>query len=356
MHNLSHSQGKNEISKKKPFFKIMLPLRNYLKKYNRVFKIPITYTDLTHYAYAAPLLDKQGKDTLWETVYYSNFDREELYPALTMIYVIIKANGDASVMEHLYVERVDYCTFGNSNPFRVKIVNNFNDNYDYFYVKVADSSRVYGLELEHILSPNRIGYIVHKDTLIEEHIAGIPGDQFISQNFQDPMFNETRIAKEFIKFNERCFVKLLGDMRAYNFVIDITPDFDDVQYRIRAIDFDQQCYEARKNLYLPQFFKENYPFVKLCIKRMTSETVRQYQLEERTLIAKRIKSARHQLNDLFSIMKKDTLSTQEKIIQLKKELAAHYEVPAFQDCKNMGEILQMSLRIVLQKNSPLFSE
>ncbi|MEI2737209.1 MAG: hypothetical protein V9F01_00320 [Chitinophagaceae bacterium] len=32
---------------------------------------------------------------------------------------------------------------------------------------------------------------------------------------------------------------------------------------IRCIDFDQQSYEGRKNLYLPQFFKENYPFVEL---------------------------------------------------------------------------------------------
>ena len=50
-------------------------------------------------------------------------------------------------------------------------------------------------------------------------------------------------------------------MRSYNFVVDITPDIEDFQYRIRAIDFDQQSYEGRKNLYLPQFFKENIPLV-----------------------------------------------------------------------------------------------
>ena len=47
-------------------------------------------------------------------------------------------------------------------------------------------------------------------------------------------------------------------MRSYNCVVDITPDIEDYQYRIRAIDFDQQSYEGRKNLYLPQFFKENF--------------------------------------------------------------------------------------------------
>jgi hypothetical protein len=68
------------------------------------------------------------------------------------------------------------------------------------------------------------------------------------------------LPKEFVKFNERCFVRLLGDMRSYNFVVNITPDIEDYQYRIRAIDFDQQSYEGRRNLYLPQFFKENLPW------------------------------------------------------------------------------------------------
>jgi hypothetical protein len=60
------------------------------------------------------------------------------------------------------------------------VVNQYNDNYDHFYVKTADASRVYGLELEHLLSPNRINYLMHRGgTLVEEHIAGVPGDAFI---------------------------------------------------------------------------------------------------------------------------------------------------------------------------------
>ena len=144
-------------------------------------------------------------------------------------------------MKHLYVDRIDYCHFGNSKPFRVRIVNKLNDNYDYFYVKRTDASRVYGLELEYILSPNRINFFIDGNTLIEEHIPGIPGDKFMQTYTNSPSFNKVRIAKEFVKFNERCFVRLLGDMRSYNYVIDITPDFEDEQYRVRAIDFDQQC-------------------------------------------------------------------------------------------------------------------
>jgi hypothetical protein len=58
------------------------------------------------------------------------------------------------------VDRIDFGDFGNSKPFRIRVTNLFNDNSDYFYVKQADASRIYGLELEHILSPNRISLLV----------------------------------------------------------------------------------------------------------------------------------------------------------------------------------------------------
>lgn len=48
--------------------------------------------------------------------------------------------------------------------------------------------RVYGLELEHLLSPNRINYLMHRaGTLVEEHIAGIPGDVFIRDFLHRPI-------------------------------------------------------------------------------------------------------------------------------------------------------------------------
>ena len=57
--------------------------------------------------------------------------------------------------------------FWNTKPFRIRIVNQYNDNHDYFYVKKADASRIYGLELEQLLSPNEINVQVDRDTLVE---------------------------------------------------------------------------------------------------------------------------------------------------------------------------------------------
>ncbi|MFC2176131.1 hypothetical protein ACFLR1_04090 [Bacteroidota bacterium] len=338
----------NVISKKKPYFPINPALRKYLKKEEREMKLGLVYSDLLEHQLSTPLLDKKGKDTLWETVFYTPNKTAELNKALAFIYVMLKNEGDFSSLEHLRVERIDYCAFGNSNPFRICIVNNFNDNYDYFYIKTADASRVYGLELEHLLSPNRISYYVDDSTLIEEHIAGIPGDMFMNAYLSTNQINKVRLAKEFVKFNERCFVRLLGDMRSYNYVVDITPDFDDVQYRIRAIDFDQQCFEGRKNLYLPQFFKENLPIVELGMELINASTVKQYQAEERSLIARRLIASRYRVKDLVDCMTKDQISTPEKVQSLAEDLAKHHNNNLFLRCKNMGSVLKLHLKLSLQ--------
>jgi len=343
-----HGQQPTEerISKKKIIYPVNSQLRQYLAEHSREIDLPVKYDDLLHFNTAIAVYDKKGNDSLWETAIYKDRDAEEIHEGLKQIYSILKTEGDSRVHKHLHVEQVDYCTFGNSNPFRIKIVNNFNDNYDYFYIKQADASRIYGLELEHILSPARINYFVDNATLVEEHIAGVPGDLFIKYYFENPEFNRVRIAKEFVKFNERCFVRLLGDMRSYNYVFDITPDFEEVQFRIRTIDFDQQSYEGRLNLYLPQFFKENYPLVKLVQDKLSPETVEQYRKEERTLIARRIKSSRVRLKELLDVMTEDNIAPAEKITQLKTELAAHYNDNAFLDCRTMGQIVRHSLEIL----------
>jgi hypothetical protein len=303
-----------------------------------------------HYTWSVPIKDKNGKDTHWEKTSYDSKQWDYIRDGLVKIYAILKTEGDYSFTKHLDVARVDYCTFGNSHPFRIRIVNKFNDNYDHYYIKIADASRVYGLELEHILSPNRITFFTCDNTLVEEHIPGIPGDTFITNMMNAPETNKIRLAKEFVKFNERCFVRLLGDMRSYNFVIDITPDIEDYQYRIRCIDFDQQSYEGRKNLYLPQFFKENYAFVDLTLSHLNKESIEQYQFEERTLITFRMASSRYRIKELLDIMATDEISSQEKVTQLKNELGDFLHTNAFSKCKSMGNIVKTHMKQTLRKN------
>ncbi len=334
------------ISKKKIIYPIGAGLRRYLTQYGREVDIPIHYHELLRYTNSIALYDSKEQDTYWETVFYDQSDREEIHQNVKKIYALLKAGGDLSVMEHLYIDRIDLCVFGNTQPFRVRMVNRINDNFDYFYIKNADASRVYGLELEDLLSPNRISYLVHQNTLIEEHIAGIPGEKFMRLHMSDPNLNPIRLAKEFVKFNERCFVRLLGDMHSSNFVIDVTPDFEETHYRIRAIDFDQQCYEGKKSIYLPQYFKENNALIQLGMDVITPESMRQYQREERSLIATRVKSSHLELEDILQTMENDQLAPKSHVDQLKNELSKHYQTKDFLKCSSMGEILRKSLSVV----------
>lgn len=341
-------QETDKPSRKKPFFPVNKELRTYLKAHGREITLPIAYNDLMQFTYSIPIRDKAGKDTLWEKTLYDMKEWQYLKEGLINLYALIRTEGDYTFTKHLDVARIDYCTFGNSNPFRIRIVNRYNDNYDHYYIKKEDASRVYGLELEHILSPNRISFLTGKDTLVEEHIAGLPGDIFIKDYLERPETNKIRLSKEFVKFNERCFIRLLGDMRSYNFVVNVTPDVEDFQYRIRAIDFDQQSYEGRKNLYLPQFFKENLPFVELTLKYLNKESIEQYRAEERTLIAYRMAASRYRIMELLNIMCKDKISTDEKRTQLRNELAEHFHQKNFTRCKSMGEIVKQTMRYVLK--------
>ncbi|MBK5277540.1 MAG: hypothetical protein JJE09_01635 [Bacteroidia bacterium] len=336
-----------EIRFKKPIIPVSQRLRDYLLTTNREIEVPIAYQDLLHYNSSITCFDKKGVDTLWETLIYSESDRQYIHESLRMVYALLKVGGDLTVINHLYIDRVDYCLYANTHPVRVRIVNKLNDLFDYFYVKRADASRIYGMELEHLLSPNKINYLVNHDTFIEEHIQGIPGDTFIQHYLkEDHDFNPLRVAKEFVKFNERSLVQLLGDMRRDNFIVEVLPDFDELHFRLRAIDFDQQCYEGSSRIYMPQYFKENNPILNLGFKSMSPVLELQYQKEERMRLSNRVKASKQQLNLLLSAMVKDTLSKPEHVAQLKGELAILYQDDAFLACQRMGEIVRTSLQML----------
>lgn len=337
----------NTIQFKKPIYPVSYALGGYLRQHSRDVKIPIEYADLMRYEHLIPKLDDDDNPTLWNSVLYGPSEITEVYNHLVDLYQLLIADG--AHLDYLTVDSVDFCAYGNSQPFRIKILNQINDNYDYYYIKKADASRIYGLELEHFLSPNKINYIYHQNTLVEEHIIGIPGDEFLDRGeMVHGEFNAVRLAKEFVKFNERCFVRLLGDMRAYNWVVVVNQDFDRVQYRIRSIDFDQQSYEGKHRIYLPQFYKENLPYVELTQKNMSIETAQQYVNEEQALLRKRYKLAENQISELIRIMKNDKISKSDYVKLLGKELGKFHNDKEFTKLQSMGELLERNIWVRLK--------
>ena len=335
-------------TRKKPSYPISGPLRDYLRRYRRERELPISYERLRAFKDTIPLTASDGRPTLWDSVIYDSADIAVLNEDLKRVYALLRVDGDHAVVRHLYIDRVDFCSFGNSMPFRIRIVNAYNDNQDYFYIKKADASRIYGLELEHLLSPNRLNYLTHQNTLVEEHIAGVPGDIFSERWLENRELKPIRIAKELVKFNERCFVRLLGDMRSYNYVVVLTPDFEGWQVRIRAMDFDQQTYFGKKNFYLPQFFKENAAVVQFCQRLLNPQSAYQYQREEQALMLHRADISATRLNLVLDAMVIDPIAPEEHVRQLREGLAQHFGSDRFLRCESMGALVRENLNIVRQ--------
>lgn len=337
------------IEKKKPSIPVREPLYDYLSRHQRVGEFQLAYDDLLSYRETYTRGEEDGSDSLWDIVLYEPGQTRELHRELLRIYANLKTPEAPDYTDHLFINRIEFCRFGNSQPFRVRVVNRFNDNHDYYYLKRVDASRLYGLEMEHILAPNRIDFLVNRNTLIEEHISGIPGDIFLQRDLPSNERDLIRIAKEFVKFNERSFAKLLGDMRSYNYVVVITRDFDMAQYRVRAIDFDQQSYEGDLKVYLPQFYKENQPVVDLVWRMLPTQTIRQYQREERSLIARRMKMSSLRVQDLLRVMEEDKLGPPENISHLAEDLARYHNDPEFLAIDNMGALTRRHLEVILRE-------
>ena len=336
--------SKKLISKKKPFYPISKKLKNFLKTHDRWMDNVISYDDLLRYSDSINLFDKNNKDTLWVRLIFNETERQEIDNNLKIIYTYLHSDGNSSSIPYLNIDSVDYCTFGNSKPFRVKIRNIVNDNFTYFYVKKTDASRVYGIEFEHMLSPRNLNFLVNNSSLIEEHIAGIPGDIFINEYLPKcTEIQKSQIAKEYVKFNERCMIRLLGDMRSYNYVVIPIHDFDQVIYKIRAIDFDQQCFEGKFSVYRPQFFKENQPMMDLVRAKLKTDSIVQYKIEERSTISRRLIISDERMKLLISIMKQDTVSIKENIENLKNEIFKFTNEDSFLKCKSMGELMEETL-------------
>ena len=322
--------NKKLISKKKPFFKISEKLENFLKTHDRCIDDVISYEDLSRFSDSINLYDKKNKDTLWVRLIFNESERLEIDNNLKIIYTLLHSDGNPSSIPYLSIDSVDYCTFGNSKPFRVKIRNIVNDNFTYFYIKKTDASRVYGIEFEHMLSPRNLNFLVNHSSLVEEHIAGIPGDIFIEDYLP--------------KFNERCMIRLLGDMRSYNYVVIPIHDFDQVIYKIRAIDFDQQCFEGKFSVYRPQFFKENKAMMDIVRAKLKTDSITQYKIEERSTISRRLIISDERMKLLLGIMKEDTVSIKENVVNLKKEIFKFTNENSFLQCESMGDLMEKTLK------------
>jgi hypothetical protein len=135
-------------------------------------------------------------------------------------------------------------------------------------------------------------------------------------------------------------------MRAYNYVVVPTHDFDQVVYKIRPIDFDQQSFEGKLSVYRPQFFKENKALMDLVRIKLNHNSINQYKIEERSIVARRIISSENRLISLVTIMQGETLTSPENLERLSQEIFKFTKDKSFKQSKSMGDIMMASFNFV----------
>src|SRR5690606_41490314 len=109
-----------KISRKKPVYAVSPALRKYLRHYQRDARMPISYKHLLDFYETLPVMDKNGRDTLWETPIYPPHIQENLYNGLKTIYAQLKASGNTSIVVHKYIDRLEYCPIDNPHLLRMR--------------------------------------------------------------------------------------------------------------------------------------------------------------------------------------------------------------------------------------------
>jgi hypothetical protein len=108
-------------------------------------------------------------------------------------------------------------------------------------------------------------------------------------------------------------------------------------------------------VYRPQFFKENYPMVKLVKDKLANSSIDQYKNEERAALAKRIFSNETRIKKLLQIMGNDFLAPDENVEKLKLELYRLTHDINFKRAKSMGNLLNSAFDFITRnyKNADL---
>ena len=99
-------------------------------------------------------------------------------------------------------------------------------------------------------------------------------------------------------------------------------------------------------MYRPQFFKENYPMVKLVTTHLEESSIEQYRKEERSQMAKRLITSQKRFKLLIACMTADHISTKENLKQLKFDLVEYSKDIKFKRARSMGGILKTALEFV----------
>jgi hypothetical protein len=77
--------------------------------------------------------------------------------------------------------------------------------------------------------------------------------------------------------------------------------------------------------------------------KLKADSIIQYKIEERSTISRRLIISDDRMKQLISIMKEDTISSADKIKNLKNEIFKFTNENSFIKSKSMGELMEKTL-------------
>ena len=86
--------------------------------------------------------------------------------------------------------------------------------------------------------------------------------------------------------------------------------------------------------------------VEIVKNKLTANSVDQYKIEERSIVARRIISSGVRLQNLVTIMQQDHLTREDYLNNLCKEIYKFTKDKAFLEAKNVGDVMEASFDYV----------
>lgn len=231
--------------------------------------------------------------------------------------------------------------YGRTNPLRVK-VHFGNHTEKVFYAKELDEKRLFGIELEDILSEHKYNYSASGGAIYEDEVKG---DEIY--RLSNEARNDVSFLEEMAKLDYRAFLMLLKDLNPianpHNCVVSKRTLREGYTYEVRPIDFDglfeiedfqeESVLSGQRDQVIDKLGKEKYTLLRAL---------------EKEGIKKRYCQNSERVNELLGVIgSSDECNT--NVSRISCLLSKYYHDPKvrFYEAKNMGELLGMHLRAQL---------
>ncbi len=245
------------------------------------------------------------------------------------------------LFKELEIKSIEEMSYADTKPLRIRL--NFSDKLEeVFYAKKFDERRLFGLELENLLSQYKYNYSASGGGIYEEEIKGVEAIEIAENTRKERIYLE-----ELVKLDYRSFVMLLGDMHNQNYLISRIDYKNDKEYCARPIDFDKlfEVGELRNGFVLSLNQR------KTAISKMGWERYRSIINLEREKMRKRYLENSARIISLLNIISSSD-SCNIRTENIRNSLIRYYSsekalLPDFSKARNMGHLLGIHIRAQL---------